>query len=63
VREKIFARFRRILPKWEASIRQSFLHKKVQDQYIAMVRYRAHILDVYRKGEFDGVGSFYVILD
>jgi hypothetical protein len=39
--DNIFARFQRILPEWEACIRQSFLPKEMQEQYIELIRSRS----------------------
>ena len=36
--DNIFARFQHILPEWEACIRQSFLPKEMQEQYIELIR-------------------------
>lgn len=36
----IFARFQRILPEWETCIRQSFLPKEMQEQYIQLIKNR-----------------------
>ena len=36
----IFARFLRILPKWEICIRHSFLPQEMQEQYIELIRRR-----------------------
>lgn len=38
--ENIFARFARILPEWEACIRQSFLPKEMQEKYINLISAR-----------------------
>lgn len=38
--ENIFTRFARILPEWEACIRQSFLPKEMQEQYVALIRHK-----------------------
>ena len=38
--DNIFTRFQRLLPEWEACIRQSFLPKVMQEQYIQLVRNR-----------------------
>ena len=38
--DNIFARFQRIIPKWEACIRQSFLPKEMQEQYIQLIKNR-----------------------
>lgn len=35
--ENIFARFKRILPEWEACIHQSFLPEDMQRQYIELI--------------------------
>ena len=39
--DNIFARFQRILLEWEACIRQSFLPKEMQEQYIELIRSRS----------------------
>lgn len=44
--DNIFARFRRILPEWEACIRQSFVPKEMQEQYIVLIKYRFEIIAV-----------------
>ena len=38
--DNIFARFQRIRPEWEACIRQSFLPKEMQEQYIQLIKNR-----------------------
>ena len=38
--DNIFARFQRIRPEWETCIRQSFLPKEMQEQYIQLIRNR-----------------------
>jgi len=38
--DNIFARFQRILPEWETCIRQSFLPKEMQEQYIQLIKNR-----------------------
>ena len=40
----IFARFGRILPEWEACIRQSFLPQEMQEQYIQLTRNRLRFI-------------------
>ena len=40
--DNIFTRFQRVLPEWEACIRQSFLPKVMQDQYIQLILDNLH---------------------
>ncbi len=42
--DNIFARFQRILPEWETCIRQSFLPKEMQEQYIQLIRNRLNFI-------------------
>ena len=42
--DNIFARFGRILPEWEACIRQSFLPQKMQEQYIQLIKNRLRFI-------------------
>ena len=44
--DNIFARFQHILPEWETCIRQSFLPKEMQEQYIVLIKYRFEIIAV-----------------
>lgn len=40
--DNIFARFQRILPEWEVCIRQSFLPKEMQEQYVELISIRSN---------------------